>query len=165
MALVNMSFRIDAELKDAFMAAAKSMDRNGSLLWIAGLGILQSIISRMASNSFYIKGWDLTIFIGVIALKKNITHYGNSIFWALIVTSVSFFLLDAYYLQQERAFRNFIWKEKRWWKCQLSLNISRTGRQTGYASCYPGKLIWALSKYQYGSDEPLTHNRPEENKL
>lgn len=32
MALVNMSFRIDAELKDAFMAAAKSMDRNGSLL-------------------------------------------------------------------------------------------------------------------------------------
>ncbi len=29
MAQVNMSLRIDAELKDAFMAAAKSMDRNG----------------------------------------------------------------------------------------------------------------------------------------
>lgn len=27
-----MSLRIDAELKDAFMAAAKSMDRNGSQL-------------------------------------------------------------------------------------------------------------------------------------
>ncbi|AHY14035.1 MULTISPECIES: hypothetical protein [Citrobacter] len=72
---------------------------------IAGLGFLQSIISRMASNSFYIKGWDLTIFIGVIALKKDVTHYGNAIFWALIVTSISFFLLDAYYLQQERIFR------------------------------------------------------------
>lgn len=72
---------------------------------IAGLGILQSIISRMASNSFYIKGWDLTIFIGVIALKKDIIHYGNAIFWALMVTSVSFFLLDAYYLQQEMIFR------------------------------------------------------------
>lgn len=32
MAQVNMSVRIDAELKDAFMAAAKSMDRNGSQL-------------------------------------------------------------------------------------------------------------------------------------
>ncbi|EGI3917575.1 hypothetical protein IGE78_004693 [Escherichia coli] len=32
MAQVNMSLRIDAELKDAFMAAAKSMDRNGSQL-------------------------------------------------------------------------------------------------------------------------------------
>ena len=27
MAQINMSLRIDAELKDAFMAAAKSMDR------------------------------------------------------------------------------------------------------------------------------------------
>ncbi len=32
MAQVNMSLRIDAELKDAFMAAAKNMDRNGSQL-------------------------------------------------------------------------------------------------------------------------------------
>ncbi|EHD4008759.1 hypothetical protein JRA00_004241 [Salmonella enterica] len=32
MAQVNMSLRIDAELKDAFMAAAKSMDRNGAVL-------------------------------------------------------------------------------------------------------------------------------------
>lgn len=32
MAQVNMSLRIDAELKDAFMAAAKSIDRNGSQL-------------------------------------------------------------------------------------------------------------------------------------
>ena len=32
MAQVNISLRIDAELKDAFMAAAKSMDRNGSQL-------------------------------------------------------------------------------------------------------------------------------------
>ncbi|EMW95762.1 hypothetical protein ECTHROOPD_3250 [Escherichia coli ThroopD] len=47
----------------------------------------------------------MTIFIGVIALKKDIIHYGNAIFWALMVTSFSFFLLDAYYLQQERIFR------------------------------------------------------------
>ncbi|WP_000079954.1 type II toxin-antitoxin system antitoxin YacA [Escherichia albertii] len=32
MAQVNMSLRIDAELKNAFMAAAKSMDRHGSQL-------------------------------------------------------------------------------------------------------------------------------------
>ncbi|EMY3108758.1 hypothetical protein AAIM16_004394 [Escherichia coli] len=32
MAQINMSLRIDAELKDAFMAAAKSMDRNASQL-------------------------------------------------------------------------------------------------------------------------------------
>lgn len=54
---------------------------------IAGLGILQSIISRMASNSFYIKGWDLTIFIGVIALKKDIGS-ANSLFSATKLSCV-----------------------------------------------------------------------------
>lgn len=32
MSQVNMSLRIDAELKDAFMAAAKNMNRNASQL-------------------------------------------------------------------------------------------------------------------------------------
>ncbi len=37
---------------------------------IAGLGFLQAIIARMANNSFYIKGWDLTLFVALVALKK-----------------------------------------------------------------------------------------------
>ena len=32
---------------------------------IAGLGFLQAIIARMANNSFYIKGWDLTLFVAL----------------------------------------------------------------------------------------------------
>lgn len=72
---------------------------------VAGLSFLQSIVSRMANNSFYIKGWDLTLFVAIIALKKDITHYGNYLFIALFVSSVMFFFLDAYYLQQERIFR------------------------------------------------------------
>ena len=37
---------------------------------IAGLGFLQAIIARMANNSFYIKGWDLTLFVALVALRK-----------------------------------------------------------------------------------------------
>lgn len=44
MAQVNMSLRIDAELKDAFMAAAKSMDRNGSQL-------IRDFMRQTVSNS------------------------------------------------------------------------------------------------------------------
>ncbi len=39
--------------------------------------------------------------------------------------------------------------------CVTSLSISRTGRQTGYAICCPRKLLWPLSKYQYGFGEQL----------
>ncbi|HHE8494755.1 TPA: hypothetical protein ACPFP8_004700 [Enterobacter ludwigii] len=72
---------------------------------IAGLGFLQAIIARMANNSFYIKGWDLTLFVAVIALKKDATQYSSYLLLALIVSTIAFCLLDAYYLQQERIFR------------------------------------------------------------
>ncbi|MCS3490816.1 hypothetical protein [Enterobacter sp. SLBN-59] len=72
---------------------------------IAGLGFLQAIIARMANNSFYIKGWDLTLFVAVTALKKDATQYSSYLLLALIVSTIAFCLLDAYYLQQERIFR------------------------------------------------------------
>ncbi|TBR65658.1 hypothetical protein FEK50_23945 [Escherichia sp. E2586] len=72
---------------------------------IAGLGFLQAIIARMANNSFYIKGWDLTLFVAVVALKKDVSQYSGYLLLALIVSTIAFCLLDAYYLQQERIFR------------------------------------------------------------
>ena len=72
---------------------------------IAGLGFLQAIIARMANNSFYIKGWDLTLFVAVVALKKDVSQYSGCLLPALIVSTIAFCLLDAYYLQQERIFR------------------------------------------------------------
>ncbi|BBU02463.1 hypothetical protein HmCmsJML010_04158 [Escherichia coli] len=72
---------------------------------IAGLGFLQAIIARMANNSFYIKGWDLTLFVAVVALKKDASQYSGYLLLALIVSTIAFCLLDAYYLQQERIFR------------------------------------------------------------
>ncbi len=44
MAQINMSLRIDAELKDAFMAAAKSMDRNASQGTVAKLAMRQPFV-------------------------------------------------------------------------------------------------------------------------
>ena len=46
MTQVNMSLRIDAELKDAFMAAAKSMDRNGSQL----ISIIPGSVTRLRQD-------------------------------------------------------------------------------------------------------------------
>lgn len=46
MTQVNMSLRIDAELKDAFMAVAKSMDRNNSMLRIR---CRETLLSRLAA--------------------------------------------------------------------------------------------------------------------
>lgn len=72
---------------------------------IAHLGFIQAIISRMASNSFMIKGWSLTL----ISILLAIVYSGDSPAeidgkW-LFFPALSFLFLDAYYLVMERNFR------------------------------------------------------------
>lgn len=62
--------------------------------------IIQSIIKRMASNSFLIKGWTITLVVGALLLNGNQLH----IIVAYIPLLV-FWSLDAYFLRQERMYR------------------------------------------------------------
>lgn len=70
---------------------------------IKHLEFIQSIISRMNQNSFNIKGWMITIVSALLALyasSDNITYI-----YIAAIPVIIFWLLDAYYLQQERKFR------------------------------------------------------------
>lgn len=67
------------------------------------LEFIQSIITRMNSNSFQIKGWSITIVSALLALYTN-SSIVTYIFISLVPTFL-FWFLDAYYLQQERKFR------------------------------------------------------------
>ena len=67
------------------------------------IDIVQSTISRMAQNSFAIKGWTITILVGLFVFLQN-DEFRNNIFIYLI-TIIFFWLLDSYYLWQERLFR------------------------------------------------------------
>jgi len=67
------------------------------------LEFIQNVITRMNSNSFSIKGWMITIvsaFLALYASSKNIDY----ILFAIPIVIV-FWLLDSYYLLQERKFR------------------------------------------------------------
>lgn len=67
------------------------------------LTILQSVISRMATNSSSCKTWCVTLVsaIVVIIVDKGKPDY----VWISIVPIALFLLLDAYYLSLERQFR------------------------------------------------------------
>jgi len=67
------------------------------------LEFVQNIITRMNTNSFQIKEWTIAIvsaILGIFIATKNANFFLLGIFPA--VTS---WLLDAYYLSQERRFR------------------------------------------------------------
>lgn len=67
------------------------------------LDYIQSAITRMASNSFYLKGWTVTLIVALVALSSK-DHIQAICFFSSIFTIV-FWYLDAYYLKQERLFR------------------------------------------------------------
>ncbi len=67
------------------------------------LEFVQGVINRMGQNSFYIKGWTVTLVAALFALAAKdadqkfitIAYFPTVVFW----------LLDSYYLYQERLFR------------------------------------------------------------
>ena len=67
------------------------------------LEFLQQVISRMANNSFLIKGWSLTLLSALlaIALKDQVI----TVIRVAFIPCVMFWILDAYFLRQERLFR------------------------------------------------------------
>jgi hypothetical protein len=67
------------------------------------LDICQNVISRMAGDSFLLKGWSVTLVAALLALtaKDGNPHFA----WVALLPSIIFWLLDAYYLRQERLFR------------------------------------------------------------
>jgi len=67
------------------------------------LGMIQDVIRRMASNSFMLKGWAVTLLVGIFALSNR-----DSIPFLLLISYVPIILfwgLDSYYLMHERRFR------------------------------------------------------------
>lgn len=68
------------------------------------LNILQGIINRMATSSANCKTWCVSLVsaILVVIADKNKPNYA----WIALIPIVLFFLLDSYYLGQERSFRD-----------------------------------------------------------
>ncbi|MBA7578102.1 hypothetical protein ES708_19958 [subsurface metagenome] len=71
--------------------------------------MVQNIIKRMAQNSFMLKGWSLTIYTVLIAL--NLENLQWAFFLNAFIIIGFFWLLDSYYLRQERLFRK-LWEKK-----------------------------------------------------
>ena len=67
------------------------------------LQMIQAVITRMAGNSFLIKGWSVTLVAALFAIAAANT---NELFvYLAYFPAFMFWALDAYFLRQERLFR------------------------------------------------------------
>lgn len=68
------------------------------------LDLIQSCITRMANNSFMIKGWTLTLFVALITFFNLKDLPDIILIFALMSIVFLFSYLDAFYLWQERKY-------------------------------------------------------------
>jgi hypothetical protein len=67
------------------------------------LQMLQTVIARMAGNSFLLKGWSVTLVSALFALAADKSNHAFALLGFLPV--LMFWALDGYFLRQERLFR------------------------------------------------------------
>lgn len=87
------------------------------------LEFVQGVINRMGQNSFLIKGWTVTLVSALFALAAKDAHQRFVI--VAYFPTVVFWLLDSYYLYQERLFRkvyDYVRKES---SADFSLNTKQ----------------------------------------
>ncbi len=69
---------------------------------IKHLEFIQATITRMSKNSFLLKGWSITIAAGLLALGSD--NLSCELLLLAYLLTLLFWMLDAYYLLQERLF-------------------------------------------------------------
>lgn len=113
---------------------------------IKHLEMVQQIINRMASNSFALKGWSVTLIAGIFALSSK--DADKMYFLVAYCPIIVFWFLDSYYLLQERLFRALYEKVRKFSEDEVDFNMNialqefKTKENT-YSSCLISKTeLW-----------------------
>jgi hypothetical protein len=71
---------------------------------ISHLEMIQGVINRMAQNSFNMKGWTVAITAGLFVVSGK--NANQKFCYVAILAIFAFAIMDAYYLMQERLYRD-----------------------------------------------------------
>ena len=78
---------------------------NGTEKVVEHLKMTQAVINRLGSNSFLVKSWSMTIIVAAMVLIAKPDMQNPYFVLVLIVPVLGFWILDGYFLWQERLFR------------------------------------------------------------
>ena len=104
---------------------------------------IQSTITRMGSNSFYLKGWTITIVAAIVALSIKESDW--KIYACALFLTIMFWFLDSYYLKQEKLFRELYKKvPSETDDCRIDFSMD-TSPYKNNVSNIPSIMFWNIS--------------------
>lgn len=96
---------------------------------IKHLELIQGVINRMANNSFMLKGWAVTLLAGIFVLAGKDTD--SLYFLVAYIPVIVFWLLDSYYLYQERLYRALYEKVRLTDEGKIDFSLKATKKEFG----------------------------------
>ncbi len=78
---------------------------NGMEKVVKHLEMTQTVINRLGNNSFQLKGWSMTLIVAAMVLIGRYGLQNPCIILTFILPILGFWILDGYFLWQERLFR------------------------------------------------------------
>lgn len=93
------------------------------------LEMVQNVISRMANNSFMLKGWAVTLVAGIFVLAGKDTD--KLYFLVAYIPVIVFWGLDSYYLLQERLYRGLYEKVRLSKESEIDFSLRATKEEFG----------------------------------
>ena len=105
---------------------------------IKHLELIQAVITRMAGNSFLLKGWSVTLVSALFALASKeadvryvlISYFPAAMFW----------FLDGYFLFQERLFRRLYDKVRSTQNVDTDFSMNTSGLE-GESATWPSSIF------------------------
>ena len=88
------------------------------------LELIQNVITRMANNSFMLKGWAVTLISGIFILSEQDTD--KMYFLVAYIPIIFFWGLDSYYLLQERLYRSLYDKIRQMEEDEIDFSLKAT---------------------------------------
>ena len=78
---------------------------NNSERVVKHLEFIQGVVNRLGANAFLLKGWSMTVLVAGAVLMVRLGTDQPLLALTLIVPVIGFWILDGYFLWQERLFR------------------------------------------------------------
>lgn len=98
------------------------------------LQLIQDVITRMGGNSFLLKGWSVSLITAVIGFSIASDSPKESALLIVVATFLVavFWLLDAYYLSQERTYRGLYGEVCKKSEAEIDYSLDARHHMTGY---------------------------------
>ena len=99
---------------------------------VSHLEMIQGVINRLSHNSFLLKGWSVILVSGLFAFAARDSNHKFIIL--AYFPAIVFWVLDGYFLRQEKLFRKLYDKVRKLDESQIDFSMDRSGVQ-GEVTC------------------------------